>query len=79
MFDFFDAGKAFEVSRKYNDIREWANSVVENLNPSVKGYSNRQINLLLALIVNEQALRDVNYIDVFNRFTEIYRKEGRVL
>lgn len=79
VFDFFDAGKAFEVSRKYNDIREWANSVVENLNPSVKGYSNRQINLLLALIVNEQALRDVNYIDVFNRFTEIYRKEGRVL
>lgn len=78
VFDFFDAGKAFEASRKYDDIKEWANAVVDNLNPSVKGYSNKQVNLLLALIVNEQALRDVNYMDVFNRFTEIYRKERRV-
>ena len=54
VFDFFDAGKAFEASRKYDDIKEWANAVVDNLNPSVKGYSNKQVNLLLALIVNEQ-------------------------
>ena len=74
VFDFFDAGKAFENSRKYSDIKEWVNAVVENLNPSVKGYSNEQINLLLALILNEQALRDDDYIDVFNRFTEIYSR-----
>ena len=53
-------------------------AVVDHLEPSVRGYSNSQINLLLALIVNEQAIRDVDYTDVFCRFTEIYQQEKRV-
>lgn len=78
-FDFFDAGRAFEASRKYSDIKEWANAVVENLRPSIKEYSKEQINWLLALIVNEQALRNTDYRDVYNRFTEIYKNGRRVL
>ena len=78
-YDFFHAGEAIDQSRKYSDIREWANAVVDTLKPDVRGYSPKQINLLLGLIVNEQALRDMDYRELFCRFTEIYRREGRLL
>jgi hypothetical protein len=78
VYDFFDASKAIDKARKYGNIAEWANAVVEELDPSVKGYSNRQVNLLLSLILNEQAIRDSEYQDLFNRFTEIFRNERRV-
>ena len=78
VYDFFEANKAIDNSRKYDDIRVWARSVVEKLNPTIKGYSVQQINILLALIVNEQILRDSDYNDLFCRFTEMYRKERRV-
>ncbi len=78
VFDFFDAGNAIDKSRHFGNIKEWTHAVVEELNPSVRGYSNQQINLLLALIINEKAIRDVKYQDIFNRFTEVFIKESRV-
>ncbi len=78
VFDFFDAEKAMDKSRRYADIKEWSRAVVEELNPSVKGYSNQQVNLLLSLLINEKAIRDIEYRDLFNRFTEIFIKERRV-
>ena len=78
VFDFFDAEKAMDKSRRYADIKEWTHAVVEELNPSVKGYSNQKVNLLLSLLINEKAIRDVEYQDLFNRFTEIFIKERRV-
>lgn len=79
IYDFLHAGEAIDQSRKYSDIREWANAVVDALQPDVRGYSQQQINLLLGMIVNEQALRNVDYQELFCRFTEIYRREGRLL
>ncbi len=78
VFDFFDAEKAMDNSRQYRDIKAWTQAVVEELNPSVKGYSNQQINLLLSLLINERAIRDMEYQELFNRFTEIFIKERRV-
>lgn len=78
VFDFFDAEKAMDKSRHFGDIKEWTHAVVEELNPSVKGYSNQQVNLLLSLLINEKAIRDVEYQDLFNRFTEIFIRERRV-
>ena len=78
VFDFFDADKAIDKSRHHNNLKEWTHAVVEKLNPSVKGYSNQQVNLLLSLLINEKAIRDAEYQDLFNRFTEIFIKEGRV-
>lgn len=72
VFDFFDAGKAMDKSRHYSNIKEWTHAVAEELNPSVKGYSNQQVNLLLSLLINEKAIRDIEYQDLFNRFTEIF-------
>ncbi len=79
VYDFFHADVALEKARSHKDIRAWAQSVVDGLKPDVEGYTDQQIHLLLALIVNEQALRDQRYEDIFSRFTEMYRREGRVL
>lgn len=78
VYDFFNANSAIDNSKKYNDIHQWSKSVVEKLKPTVKGFSTQQINLLLALIVNEQVRRDSEYNNLFCRFTEVYRKEDRV-
>lgn len=78
VYDFFEAGKAIDNSRKYSDIHLWTKSVIEKLNPTVKGYSERQINFLLALLLNEQVLRDSEYGDLFCKYTEVYKKERRI-
>ncbi len=78
VYDFFDAGEAIDKARGYGKLKDWVHAVVDELNPSVKGYSNQQIDILLALLINEQALRDADYQNIFNQFTEIYRRERRV-
>lgn len=77
-FDFFDAGKAIEASRDCGDITDWANKVVDLLNPSIREYSQHEINLVLALIVYEQLKRDMAYKDLFCRFSEVYNSKGGV-
>ena len=78
VYDFFDASKAVDSARKCDDIRIWAKSVVDHLNPTIKGYSDQQINLLMALIVNEQIVRDAEYNDLYCKYTEMYRRDRRV-
>lgn len=78
IYDFTSAANAVEASKGENEISNWVNSVVDALVPSIKGYSNRQINLALALLLYEQSTRDASYNDLFCRFTEVYRAEGRV-
>lgn len=78
VFDFFEAGKAIEVSKEINNISEWVHSVVNKLAPPIHNYSRNQIDLVVALILLEQSVRDASYKNVLNRFTEIYRNEGGV-
>ena len=78
IYDFTSAEKAIESSKDANEINTWVNSVVNALDPSIKGFSNRQINLALALLLYEQSMRDATYNDLFCRFTEVYRAERRV-
>ena len=78
VYDFFEAGEAIQKSRDSKTIKEWVSNVVDELNPSVKGYSNQQIDLLLALIIYEQTLRDRNYENILNSYTELYRSKGGV-
>ena len=78
LYDFLDAEKAIESAGKYSDISMWASAVVEALRPSVKDYSKRQINLALALLLYEQAMRDNVYNDLFCKFTEVYQERGGV-
>ena len=53
--------------------------VVDHLTPSIKKYSDQQIDLAMELILSVQSsLRDTNYRTVFSRFTEEYEDKGRV-
>ena len=78
IYDFTSAKDAIERSKDVNELDIWVNSVVDALNPSIKGYSDKQINLALALLLYEQSMRDASYNNLFCRFTEVYRAEGRV-
>ena len=78
IFDFLEAEEAIKESRQCNDINEWIHNVVDNLKPSVKQYSSYQIDLAMALILNEQSLRDTSYENILGKFTDIYKIEGGV-
>ena len=78
VYDFFSARNAIEESKNENDIQEWARSVVEKLQPSLDSYSKNEADLILALVLYEQALRDRTYESVFNRFTEVYMDQRGV-
>lgn len=78
VFDFLSADQAIKASRHCEDINSWVRSVVDGLKPSVREYTNHQIDLVLALILYEQATRNPEYNDIFGKFTEIYQNEGGV-
>ena len=77
-YDFLHAEQAIRNAESKNDIVTWVHTVVDGLSPTIKGYSNRQINLALALLVYEQWQRDASYSDLFCRFAEKYEADGRV-
>lgn len=78
VYDFLAAKNAIDAARECNDISVWVDSVVNRLNPSIKGYSNQQIDLAMALILYEQSERDEAYNDLLCSFTEIYQRERGV-
>ncbi|MEH7009217.1 DUF87 domain-containing protein [Neobacillus niacini] len=78
VYEFFNAKNAIDMSKGYDEIEAWAHSVAVRMNPSLSGYSKRQIDLVLALIVQEQALRDVTYNELLCRFAETYKANGGV-
>ena len=78
IYDFFSVENTIIKVKHTNDIIEWTRELVEQLKPSIKLYSNKQINKAVALILSEQQLRDASYDRVLTRFTEVYQEKGRV-
>ena len=78
IYDFLNAKEAIKDSTQYDDVHEWIDAVVEKLDPSVKKYSKKQIDLTMALILHEQTIRDISYRGLYHSFTEAYRKGGGV-
>lgn len=78
IYSFFNMDEAVVKVKSSKDIFEWVNGLVSELNPDIKVYNDTQINRLLALLINEQATRNVEYTDIFNAFSEVYRKRGKV-
>ena len=78
VYDFFSVENTIIKIKHTNDIIEWTRELVEQLKPSIKLYSNKQINTAVALILCEQQLRDASYDGVLTRFTEVYQEKGRV-
>ena len=78
VYDFLEAGKAIKLAEEQSDLSGWVHSVVSELSPSIQEYSKKQIDLVVALILLEQAERDAVYTDILCRFTEVYKSEGGV-
>lgn len=78
VYRFLSAEKAIAEAARCNDISDWVRVVVDGLAPSIKEYSSKQIDLVLALILYEKSLHDSEYNEIFCRFTEIYKSEGGV-
>ena len=78
IYRFLSAEKAITEASQCSDMHNWLHTVVDKLTPSITEYSNKQIDLVLALILYEKTLRDPEYNDIFCRFTEIYKSEGGV-
>lgn len=78
VYNFLSAENAIKAAAECNELSQWVHSVVDGLNPSIKDYSRKQIDLALALILHEQVQRDAAYNDLLVRFVEIYKTEGGV-
>lgn len=78
VYDFLEAEKAINASKSCKNIVEWVHSVADKLKPSVHNYSQKQIDLLMALLIYEQTIRDATYNDILCSFTELYQDKGRV-
>lgn len=78
VYDFLSAENAIQDSVQYDDIHDWVDAVVGKLNPSVKEFSKKQIDLTMALILQEQTMRDISYRDLYRSFTENYKNGGGV-
>ena len=78
IYDFLNAEKAVQDAEQYGDIHEWVDAVIGKVNPSISGYSKKQIDWTMALILHEQMIRDINYKEIYHKFTEEYRHGGGV-
>lgn len=78
LYDLTGAAEAIEKSRDCDNIKDWVHSVVDELRPTIRQYSNHQIDLAMALIIYEQSVRDAAYNNILCRFTEVYRDKGGV-
>ena len=78
LYNLTGADEAIEKSRNCDNIKDWVHSVVDGLRPTIRQYSNRQIDLAMALIIYEQSVRDASYNNILCRFTEVYRDKGGV-
>ncbi|WP_302578140.1 ATP-binding protein [Anaerobutyricum hallii] len=76
VYDFFNAEQAMNKSKECRNIVDWVHSVAENLKPSVTTYSKKQIDLVMALLLYEQTIRDASYKEIFCRFTELFKEGG---
>ena len=80
VYDFFGASEAFEKNKDTSsDLHEWISGIVSELSPSIKKYSNQEINLVISLIMYEHVKRNVQYRPQLLRFTEEYMMKGRVI
>ncbi len=78
IYDFLKAEDAIKSAKEYRSIHEWVDAVIEKLDPSVKEYSKKQLDLTIMLILQEKTTRDFSYRDLFNSFWEVYRNGGGV-
>lgn len=78
LYDFLAARNAIDIARCHRDMEECVKDIVEQLNPSIKAYSKKQIDIALSLVLYEQSIRDNEFSDLFCRFVEVLKDNGGV-
>ena len=78
VYELLGANQAIEKSKDEADIRDWVDTVVHNFQLPIESYSKEIINIILALVIEEQQFRDSSYENLFKRFVEVQTKEGGV-
>ena len=78
VYELLDANQAIEKSKDEADIHDWVDTVVHNFQLPIESYSKEIINIILALVIEEQQFRDSSYENLFKRFVEVQTKEGGV-
>ena len=78
IYDFLSADKALEKAMKCTDIDELRRTILNNLNPSIKSFTEIQINYMIMLILNAKALEDSSFEDVLRKYKEVYWNIGGV-
>lgn len=76
VYEFFSAADAIDKSKGKNNVEDWVKSVLKRLSPSTEGYSSTQLDLLMALILNEQVERDDGYNNLLIAYTEMLHERG---
>ena len=67
-----------KMGRCHSNMEECIKEIVEQLIPSIKEYSRKQIDIVLSLVLYEQSLRDNEFSDLFCRFVEVLEDNGGV-
>lgn len=76
-FEFFNSKDAIEIAETADNIDKWKEMMISLIVPTLQGYTQQQIDLALALIIHEQAIREPRYNDLFMRYMETYEmKDG---
>ena len=78
IYDFLKAEEAIQTATKYDNIHDWVRAMVAELKPSISDFTKKQIDLTIALILQEKESRDASYRDIYYSFTEVYRNRGGV-
>lgn len=76
VYAFFEAEKAFASTTKYDNFDDWKKNIIANLSPSVKEYSESQIDIVLGLLLSEQVERDISYRNILCQLASKMQKEG---
>lgn len=78
VYELLDANQAIEKSKDKDEIHDWVDTVEHNFQLPIESYSKEIINIILALVIEEQQFRDSSYENLFKRFVEVQTKEGGV-
>lgn len=79
VYRFFNSSEVVEAAKTAESIEAWKESVLNHIVPTLQGYGQEQVDLVLGLLLQEQSLRDSSYRGVFDSYVELFLRNGGVL
>lgn len=79
VYRFFNSSEVVEAAKTAESIEAWKESVLNHIVPTLQGYEQEQIDLVLGLLLQEQSLRDSSRRGVFDSYVELFLRNGGIL